>query len=175
MSKIALLPGGFKPPHAGHYNASKWLANNTDADTVIVKVGAGVRDGITREMSLKLWDLYKSADPDSSKIEIRSSKHNSPVKDAYEYIENKDGKGAPEGSTVYLAMGEKEIKTNDQRFANIGKFADPRDITFETKLVPPQAGGISGEDMRGFIMDDDQYSFFENLDKSTGSIILPSI
>ena len=173
MSKIALLPGGFKPPHAGHYNASKWLANNTDADTVIVKVGAGVRDGITREMSLKLWDLYKSADPDSSKIEIRSSKHNSPVKDAYEYIENKDGKGAPEGSTVYLAMGEKEIKTNDQRFANIGKFADPRDITFETKLVPPQAGGISGEDMRGFIMDDDQYSFFENLDKLEGFTLTP--
>ena len=68
MEKIALLPGGFKPPHAGHYNAAKWLAANTDADIVIVKVGAGVRDGITREMSLKLWDLYKSADPNSSRI-----------------------------------------------------------------------------------------------------------
>ena len=29
MEKIALLPGGFKPPHAGHYNAAKWLAVNT--------------------------------------------------------------------------------------------------------------------------------------------------
>ena len=169
MEKIALLPGGFKPPHAGHYNAAKWLAVNTDADTVIVKVGAGVRDGITREMSLKLWNLYKSADPNSSKIEIRPSKHNSPVKDAYDFIEN----DAPEGSTVYLAMGEKEIKTNDQRFANIGKFADPKGIKFETKLVPPQAGGISGEDMRGFIMADDQYSFFENLDKLEGFTLTP--
>ena len=26
MKKIALLPGGFKPPHAGHYNMAKWLA-----------------------------------------------------------------------------------------------------------------------------------------------------
>ena len=169
MEKIALLPGGFKPPHAGHYNAAKWLAVNTDTDTVIVKVGAGVRDGITREMSLKLWNLYKSADPNSSKIEIRPSKHNSPVKDAYDFIEN----DAPEGSTVYLAMGEKEIKTNDQRFANIGKFADPKGIKFETKLVPPQAGGISGEDMRGFIMADDQYSFFENLDKLEGFTLTP--
>ena len=34
MEKIALLPGGFKPPHAGHYNMAKWLASKTDADTV---------------------------------------------------------------------------------------------------------------------------------------------
>ncbi len=47
MSKIALLPGGFKPPHAGHYNMAKWLASNTDTDTVVIKVGAKERDGIT--------------------------------------------------------------------------------------------------------------------------------
>ena len=58
MAKIALLPGGFKPPHAGHYNVAKWLVDNTDADMVLVRVGAKERDGITREMSLKLWDLY---------------------------------------------------------------------------------------------------------------------
>ena len=159
MEKIALLPGGFKPPHAGHYNMAKWLANNTDADTVIVKVGAKERDGITREMSLKLWDLYRStdSDPAANKLSIIPSKHNSPVKDVYDFIEQ----DAPENSTIYLGMGEKEIKTNDQRFANIGKFADPKGINFETKLVPPQAGGVSGTDMRGFIMDKDQYSFFD--------------
>ena len=46
MEKIALLPGGFKPPHAGHYNMAKWLAANTDADTVIIRVGSKERDGI---------------------------------------------------------------------------------------------------------------------------------
>ena len=40
MEKIALLPGGFKPPHAGHYNMAKWLVANTDADTVLVRVGS---------------------------------------------------------------------------------------------------------------------------------------
>ena len=159
MEKIALLPGGFKPPHAGHYNMAKWLAVNTDANTVIVKVGAKERDGITRDMSLKLWDLYRStdSDPASNKLTIIPSKHNSPVKDVYDFIEN----DAPEGSTIYLAMGEKEIKTNDQRFANIYKFSEPRNINFETKLVPPQAGGVSGTDMRDFIKSKDQYSFFE--------------
>ena len=66
MEKIALLPGGFKPPHAGHYNMAKWLAANTDAETVIVKIGAKEREGITREMSLKLCDLYRTTDSDPS-------------------------------------------------------------------------------------------------------------
>ena len=98
MEKIALLPGGFKPPHAGHYNMAKWLANNTDANTVIVKVGAKERDGITRDMSLKLWDLYRStdSDPAANKLSIIPSKHNSPVKDVYDFIEQE----APENSTI---------------------------------------------------------------------------
>ena len=63
MSKIALLPGGFKPPHAGHYNMAKWLHANTGADTTIIFVGPGVRGGtktqseVTQEMSFKLWKI----------------------------------------------------------------------------------------------------------------------
>ena len=153
MEKIALLPGGFKPPHAGHYNMAKWLANNTDADTVVVKVGAKERDGITREISLKLWNLYRLSDPDSPRIAILPSNSNSPVQDVYDFIE----KEAPEGSIVYLGMGEKDA--TDKRFANIGKFAEPKNIKFETALVPPQAGGVSGTEMRGFIKNNDKESF----------------
>ena len=52
MAKIALLPGGFKPPHAGHYNMAKWLAANTDADTVLIvgninAEGASIPDAIS--------------------------------------------------------------------------------------------------------------------------------
>ena len=99
MKKIALLPGGFKPPHAGHYNMAKWLAKNTDADVVVVKVGAKERDGITREMSLQLWNLYKESDSDplSNKLLIQPSTSNSPVQDVYDFVEDT----APEGSTVY--------------------------------------------------------------------------
>ena len=150
MSKIALLPGGFKPPHAGHYNMAKWLVANTDADTVLVRVGSKERDNITREMSLALWDLYTQ---DDDSIIVKASDSNSPVRDVYDYIEQE----APEDSTVYLGMGEKDI--NDQRFNNIGKFAEPKNIEFETVLVPPQAGGVSGTEMRGFINNDDKESF----------------
>ena len=150
MSKIALLPGGFKPPHEGHYNVAKWLSANTDADTVLVRVGAKERDGITREMSIALWNLYTK---DDDNIIVTPSVSNSPVRDVYDYVE----KEAPEGSTVYLGLGEKD--SDDKRFANIGKFAEPRNIKFETVLVPPQAGGVSGTQMREFIKNNDKKSF----------------
>ena len=149
MSKIALLPGGFKPPHAGHYNMAKWLSANTGADTTIIFVGPKERDGITQEMSLKLWKIYTQND---SGLEIRPAGV-SPVRDVYDFVEQE----APEESTVFLGMGEKDI--SDKRFANIPKFAEPRGITFETKLVPPQAGGVSGTQMRGFIKDNDKANF----------------
>ena len=159
MKKIALLPGGFKPPHAGHYNAAKWLAANTDANTVVVKVGAKEREGVTREMSLQLWNLYRDSDTDSlsKKLTILASNSNSPVRDVYDFVE----KEAPEGSTIYLGMGEKDI--NDSRFKNIGKFAEPRNIKFETVLVPPQAGGVSGTEMRGFIRNNQETFFYNSL------------
>ena len=155
MERIALLPGGFKPPHAGHYNMAIWLAQNTDAEKVIVKVGAKERDGITREISLQLWDLYLNNDPDpiSQKITVVASNSNSPVQDVYDFVENE----APEESTIYLGMGEKDI--NDARFKNINKFAEPRGIKFETTLVPPQAGGVSGTKMREFIKNGNKESF----------------
>ena len=157
MSKIALLPGGFKPPHAGHYNMAKWLSANTGADTTIIFVGPKERDGITQAMSLKLWKLYTQND---SGLEVRPAGV-SPVRDVYDFIEQE----ASEGSAVYLGMGEKDI--SDSRFKNIPKFAEPKGITFETKLVPPQAGGVSGTEMRGFIKMNDkalfQYSLPEHL------------
>jgi hypothetical protein len=157
MSKIALLPGGFKPPHEGHYNMAKWLSANTDADKTIIFVGPKERDGITQAMSLKLWELYTQNDP---KLEVRPAGV-SPVKDVYDFIEQE----TPISSSVYLGMGEKDL--SDQRYANIRKFAEPKGITFETKLVPPQAGGVSGTEMRGFIKMNDkalfQYSLPEHL------------
>ena len=161
MEKIALLPGGFKPPHAGHYNAAKWLAKNTDADSVVVKVGSGVRDGISREMSLQLWNLYRTTDKDplANKISVLPSESPSPVRDVYDFVE----KEAPEGSEIYLGLGEKDA--SDKRYDSIDKFAKPRNIKTSIKKIPPQDGGISGKIMRGFIKDNDKVSFFNNLPK----------
>jgi hypothetical protein len=54
---------------------AKYLAKETNADVVVVKVGAREREGVTREMSMQLWNLYKESDPDpiSNKLLIQPS------------------------------------------------------------------------------------------------------
>ena len=82
MKSTALYPGGYKPPHIGHYKAAK-IASQT-ADKVIVFVGSATRDRITQDMAVDLWELYTLEDRD--KIEIRVSE-GSPVTDFYDFIE----------------------------------------------------------------------------------------
>lgn len=84
---IALYPGAFKPPHRGHFNVVKALLSNSytgtiydkddykakgaeilggssgekpKIDKVIVFVGAGERNGITKEESMSIWKIYAS-------------------------------------------------------------------------------------------------------------------
>tara|TARA_R110002153_G_scaffold230905_1_gene384166 strand:- start:63 stop:1265 length:1203 start_codon:yes stop_codon:yes gene_type:complete len=82
---IALYPGAFKPPHRGHFEVVKSLLNGNhggkvydiesyiDAGTsvlqgsgdelekinkVIVFIGGGTRNGITKEESMAVWKIY---------------------------------------------------------------------------------------------------------------------
>jgi hypothetical protein len=153
--KIALLPGGFKPPHLGHYNMAKYLADF--ADKVIVRIGQKEREGIGPELALEVWNFYKEFDPDSraKKLIISVAQSPSPVKDVYDFVETI----APEGSTVILGMGEKDAK--DGRYNSIPKFAEPRNIKADIELVPPQAGGISGTRMREIIKSNNKEEFFK--------------
>ena len=153
--KIALLPGGFKPPHLGHYNMAKYLADF--ADKVIVRIGQKEREGIGKELALEIWNYYKEFDPDSlsNKLIISIAQSPSPVKDVYDFVEQT----APEGSTVILGLGEKDA--TDGRYNSIPKFAEPRNVKAEIELVPPQAGGISGTKMREIIKSNNKEEFFK--------------
>ena len=53
--KVALLPGGFKPPHLGHYNMAKYLADF--ADNVIVRIGSKEREGIGPKLALEIYGV----------------------------------------------------------------------------------------------------------------------
>jgi hypothetical protein len=157
--KIALLPGGFKPPHLGHYNMAKYLADF--ADKVIVRIGQKEREGIGSPLALEIWNFYKEFDSDSraQKLIISVAQSPSPVKDVYDFVESV----APEGSTVILGLGEKDA--TDGRYNNIPKFAEPRNIKAEIELVPPQAGGISGTRMREIIKNNNKEEFFKFIPK----------
>lgn len=82
---IALYPGAYKPPHRGHFNVVKSLLDGSyngtiydkdnykekgaelfageqgkkpKIDKVLVFIGAGERNGITKEESMSIWKIY---------------------------------------------------------------------------------------------------------------------
>ena len=65
FSTIALVPGGFKPPHVGHFEMVRNFANK--ADMVYIIMGSGGKtprtingNKVTYEMSAKIWEMYMS-------------------------------------------------------------------------------------------------------------------
>ena len=83
---IALVPGGLKPPTAGHFALVDEVAKNSNIDKVIVLIGHKNRDGVSKEESLAIWDIYKKYLP--SNIEIQIADNASPVADVNSLIKN---------------------------------------------------------------------------------------
>lgn len=82
---IALYPGKFKPPHAGHFNVVAKAANI--ADKVIVIMSNIPKDEFTPEDSMKVWRLYEDILPDN--VQILISGKSSPVSEVFDIIKDK--------------------------------------------------------------------------------------
>lgn len=105
---IALFPGAFKPPTIGHFDCVKKLLQNSDQ--VVVLVSPKVREGITDEESIRVWNLYKNyIDGD---VEIKISSEGSPVKEVYDVVKNN-----PDTNFI-VAFGKGEAN----RYNNITKY-----------------------------------------------------
>ena len=161
MANIALYPGGYKPPHIGHYLAAK-QALKEGADKVIVFVGPKERDGITQNMSIALWKLYTQNDP----IEIRPAGV-SPVRDVYDFVELE----AEDGDTLLFIKGKKD--SEDPRFARISDYATKvnkninKDFINIDDIKSRSDKPVSGTSMRSYIKNNDKESFIDGLPKGT--------
>jgi hypothetical protein len=83
---IALVPGGFKPPTLGHFYLVDEVAKNPNIDKVLVLIGHKTRDGVTKDESLDIWNIYKKYLP--SNVEIKISDSPSPISDVGSIIKN---------------------------------------------------------------------------------------
>jgi len=78
---VVLIPGGFKPPHKGHYAMLNHYAENPNVQDVVVLNGPKAREGVTQEMSQQLFDLYGGLDP-----KIQFVEHSLPMRAAFELL-----------------------------------------------------------------------------------------
>lgn len=125
---IALFPGGFKPPTISHFHIVDEISKKPEINKVKVLIGHKNRDGITKEQSLKIWDIYKKYL--SPKVEINISNNASPVKDVYEEIKNN-----PQ-NFYFTVFGRDE---DFERYKNITKYDNIKIIDFKNFEI-----GISG-------------------------------
>jgi cytidyltransferase-like protein len=85
---IGVFPGAFKPPHKGHFNVVKKLADM--CDEVQVLISPKTRDGVTVDESVAVWELYKTLLP--ANVNFLVAEEN-PVKETYSLItSNPDAK-----------------------------------------------------------------------------------
>ena len=149
MAKTALLPGGFKPPHKGHYAIAKILSKEGE---VLVRVGSGERDGITQDMSIDIWKIYG--------FEAEPAAKNSPIHDVFTYVE----KEAKTGEEVIAGTGEKDYpRFKALEDPNHPKYPlyNPRKISFKEIKIKPQEEGISASDVRKALKNNDKKTFQE--------------
>ena len=79
-----MLPGGFKPPHAGHLQLAKKYATLPNVSEVTILIGPKERDGITMKQSMDIWKLLLAGD---STIKVEQAPNDNPMRAAYEFIE----------------------------------------------------------------------------------------
>jgi nicotinamide mononucleotide adenylyltransferase/lambda repressor-like predicted transcriptional regulator len=118
---ICYYPGGFKPPHEGHFEVLKDLASRPYITKVIVLIGHKTRDGITKEQSKRIWDLYLATSP-MAKAVVRISTDASPIKDIFTAF-NDDLE-----LKAYVAGAKNEVEEQD--------YFTPLQKAFSTRVMP---------------------------------------
>jgi hypothetical protein len=142
---IAMFPGKFKPPHAGHFDVAKEILSKPNVNKLIIYISPRPHEGVSADQSKALWEIYKPYLPGN--VEIRVGKI-SPVRSVYDYLDNE----SQSGDILNLVLGEKDI--SDGRYARAGDRRN--DVGVNILPVPPQAGGISGTQMRRALWADEE-------------------
>jgi hypothetical protein len=148
---VAIYGGGFKPPTKGHFIVAKQtLEQFPEIDELKIFVGGGVRDGITQDESIQVWDIYKNYLSDKVSVEPSVA----PVKSILGYAkENPDTK-------IYWILGAREGEESDltditSRTKSISKYPN-----LEVKVIT-STGGVSGTKTRQSLKANNKEQFFQ--------------
>jgi len=95
-----MLPGGFKPPHEGHFMLAKGYADMPNVEKVVILITPKERDGITVQDAKQIWKILLTG---ITNIEVQETQYPSPLMASYKYIEN----DAKQGETIALGASSK--------------------------------------------------------------------
>jgi cytidyltransferase-like protein len=116
---IAVIPGSFKPPHAGHIEMIDAYSKKANEVKVIISAPSKKKrltklgTEITADDALKIFNIIKKA-YNWDNVEILISKFPSPVVATYNYIEN-------ELKNVDVIIGTSKKSGDEKRFSSLAK------------------------------------------------------
>jgi hypothetical protein len=152
---VAIYGGGFKPPTKGHFEVAKLaLERHPNIDELIIYVGGGIRDGITQEQSISIWEIYKPYLSDKVRI---LTPEVPPVRAVLNYA-----KDNPDTNVIWI-LGAREEKEEDLTdIANRTKSIDKYPNLSVDVITTP--GGVSGTNARKAlnISKEDFFTFLPN-------------
>jgi cytidyltransferase-like protein len=111
---IALFPGAFKPPHKGHFDVVEKLLKA--ADQVVVLVSPKMREGVSADESIAVWNLYKPKFNGS--VEVRVAAGDSPVSEVYDVVKN----NPDTNFLVAFGKGEMDRYKSIEKYPNVKVF-----------------------------------------------------
>jgi|2_EtaG_2_1085320.scaffolds.fasta_scaffold00638_13 hypothetical protein len=133
---LVLIPGGFKPPHKGHYNLVKSYLNHPSVEKVAIIIGDMSRSDSEGEIeigydeSIRTWKEYGitegndvtfvRAKPRQLKISKKNpegGEYENPMSDVYDLVQDIDPSELQQGNMA-VAMGSSD-KDNDYRRTQI--------------------------------------------------------
>lgn len=130
---IALYPGGYKIPTLAHFHIADEISKRPEISKVKVLIGHKERDGITKEQSLAIWNIYKKYL--NNKVELQIASNISPVKDVLDIIKENPN------NFYILVFGRDE---DSSRFKSAEKYSNVKIINISDVGV----AGISGTNAR---------------------------
>ena len=159
--RVTLFPGKFKPPHRGHYELLKKVANRSDVDEVVIMISPVSQPGVTTQQSLQIWSKYLELSDAPKNVSVEVSTYRSPVTSVYEYIS--DPTKSKSGDTILLLKSSKDI--GDQRYKGAQSYAERSNPGIkveeieENPITRPDGEPYNGGDAREAILQKNQKLF----------------
>ena len=133
---VIMIPGGFKPPTAGHYNMINQYANHPSVKEVIIIQGPKDRDGVTNTESKAIFELYGGF-PSNVKFMISREKEKTPLATAYKLMEEESFVSQFSPNTIF-SIGASSKGGDDQRVREFVSYFDRTGTALQDiNIAPP--------------------------------------
>jgi len=158
---LVIYGGGFKPPTSGHLSTAL-KTYQIPAKKHQIVVGGGVRDKITSDSSIKIWQLYQNKEGLPTDIEILQA--SSPVKYTLDLAKNN-----PDLKIAFIAGVRDE---NEEDLANVEKLKSTfAKVGVEIEIITDPDSVVSGTKVRRAFLSKDKNTFLDLMPPNSGEEI----